>query len=34
MARNRHKAEEIVNKLQQADVELGKGSTVALMCLV
>ncbi len=26
MARKRHKAREIVNKLRQADVELGKGS--------
>ena len=31
MARKRHKAEEIVNKLRQADVELGKGSRVASM---
>ena len=34
MARKRHKAREIVNKLRQADVELGKGSTVALMCRI
>ena len=34
MARKRHKAEEIVNKLRQADVELGKGSTVASMCRI
>jgi len=31
MTRKRHKAEEIVNKLRQTDVELGKGSMVALM---
>ncbi len=34
MARKRHKADEIVNKLRQADVELGKGSTVASMCRI
>ena len=34
MARKQHKTEEIVIKLRQADVDLSKGSTVALMCLV
>ncbi len=34
MAHKRHKAEETVNKLRQADVELGKGSTVASMCRI
>lgn len=29
MARKRHSAEEIVNKLRQAEVEPGKGSSVA-----
>ncbi len=29
MARKRHSAEEIVNKLRQAEVELSKGSSVA-----
>jgi putative transposase len=29
---NRFKAEEIVNKLGQADVELARGSTVAAVC--
>jgi len=33
MARNkRHTAEEIVNKLRQADVELSKGSSIANAC--
>ncbi len=33
MARNkRHSAEEIVNKLRHADVELSKGATVAQAC--
>ena len=32
MSRKRHTAEEIVNKLRQADVELSKGSTIALAC--
>jgi putative transposase len=33
MARNkRHTAEEIVNKLRQADVELSKGSSIAIAC--
>ena len=33
MARNRrHTAEEIVNKLRQCDVELSRGSTIALAC--
>lgn len=32
MARKRHSAEEIVNKLRQAEVELGKGSSVAAVC--
>ena len=34
MAHTRDKAEEIVIKLRQADVELGKGSTVASMCRI
>lgn len=35
MARNkRHSAEEIVNKLRQADVELSKGSSIAQACKV
>jgi putative transposase len=29
MSRKRHSAEEIVNKLRQADVELGRGKPVA-----
>ena len=34
-ARNRrHSAEEIVNKLRQADVELSKGSSIAQACKV
>ena len=32
MARKRHTAEEIVNKLRQAEVELAKGSSVAAVC--
>lgn len=32
MRRKRHKAEEIVNKLRQADVELSKENTVAGVC--
>lgn len=32
MSRKRHTAEQIVNKLRQADVELSKGQTVALVC--
>ena len=32
MARKRHSAEEIVNTLRQAEVELGKGSSVATVC--
>lgn len=32
MGRKRHSAEEVVNKLRQADVELAKGSTIAVMC--
>ena len=32
MSRKRHTAEEIVNKLRQADVELSKGQTVAGIC--
>lgn len=32
MGRKRHSAEEIVNKLRQADVELAKGGTVAATC--
>ena len=32
MARKRHSAEEIVNKLRQAEVELGKGVSVAGVC--
>ena len=34
MSRKRHSAEEVVNKLRQADVELAKGSTIAAMCKV
>jgi len=35
MARNkRHSAEEIVNKLRQADVELSKGASIAQACKV
>lgn len=32
MGRKRHSAEEVINKLRQADVELGKGNTVAGVC--
>jgi putative transposase len=32
MSRKRHTAEEIVNKLRQAEVELSKGSSVAAVC--
>ncbi|MEO0511799.1 MAG: IS3 family transposase [Planctomycetota bacterium] len=32
MGRKRHSAEEIVNKLRQAEVELGKGSTMPAVC--
>ena len=32
MARKRHSAEEIVNKLRQAEVELSKGSSVSVVC--
>ena len=32
MGRKRHTAEEIVNKLRQAEVELSKGSSVAAVC--
>ena len=32
MGRKRHPAEEVINKLRQADVELGKGNTVAGVC--
>jgi transposase-like protein len=32
MARKRHTAEEIVNKLRRADVELSKGASVAQAC--
>ena len=32
MAGKRHSAEEIVNKLRQAEVELGTGSSVAAVC--
>ncbi|MEL6340443.1 MAG: IS3 family transposase, partial [Myxococcota bacterium] len=32
MGRKRHSAEEIVNKLRQAEVELSKGSSVAAVC--
>lgn len=32
MTRHRHSAEEIVNKLRQADVELSKGLTVSAAC--
>ena len=32
MGRKRHSTEEIVNKLRQADVELGKGTTVVGVC--
>mgnify|MGYP001793248130 FL=1 len=32
MARKRHSAEEIVNKLRQAEVELSKGGSVVSVC--
>lgn len=32
MAKKRHSAEEVISKLRQADVELGKGNTVAGVC--
>ena len=32
MARKRHSAEEIVNKLRQTEVELGRGSSSAVVC--
>ena len=32
MAKKRHTAEEIVNKLRRADVELAKGQSVAAVC--
>ena len=32
MGSKRHSAEEIVNKLRQAEVELGKGSSIAAVC--
>ncbi|MFN7022573.1 MAG: transposase, partial [Phycisphaerales bacterium] len=32
MAKKRHSAEQIINKLRQADVELGKGNSVAGVC--
>jgi len=32
MGRKRHTAEQIVNNLRQAEVELGKGSSVATVC--
>lgn len=32
MGRKRHTAEEIVNKLRQADVEASKGATIAQAC--
>jgi putative transposase len=32
MAKKRHSAEEIVNKLRQADVELAKGTKVPAVC--
>src|SRR5271156_1208654 len=32
MSQKRHTAEEIVNKLRQADVELAKGQTIAAVC--
>jgi len=34
MARKRFSAEEIVNKLRQADVELAKGQTISAVCKV
>ena len=32
MARKRHTAEEIVNKLREADVELAQGASIAQAC--
>lgn len=32
MARKRHSAEEVVNKLRQADVEIAKGTPIAAVC--
>ena len=32
MGRKRHTAEEVVNKLRQAEVEFGKGCSVAAVC--
>ncbi len=32
MARKRYSSEEIVNKLRQADVEFGRGKSVAAVC--
>lgn len=32
MGRKRHSAEKVIHKLRQADVELGKGNTVAGVC--
>lgn len=32
MARKRHSAEEIVNRLRQAEVELGRGKSVPEVC--
>lgn len=32
MGRKRHTAEEVVNKLRQADVELAKGTSIAAVC--
>ena len=32
MSRKRYSAEEIVNKLRQADVELARGKTVSVVC--
>jgi transposase-like protein len=32
MARQHHKPEQIINKLREAEVELGRGATVPLVC--
>ena len=32
MAKKRHSAEEIINKLRRADVELAKGQTMPVVC--
>jgi putative transposase len=32
MSRKRYSAEEIVNRLRQADVELARGKTVSIVC--